>query len=135
MKSADEIVSLMMKQDAFTESLGIEIKAISEGYCQLTLKVKEEMTNGFGIAHGGISYCLADSTLAFASNSKGRKCVSIETSISHLARVNVGDVLISNSKEIHFGNQIAVYEIEILTTENKRVAHFKGTVKVTEEFW
>jgi acyl-CoA thioesterase len=41
------------------------------------------MLNGFGIAHGGISYSLADSALAFASNSHGRKAVSIETSISH----------------------------------------------------
>ena len=44
------------------------------------------MLNGFSIAHGGISYSLADSALAFAANSYGKKAVSIETSISHIKK-------------------------------------------------
>ena len=62
------------------------------------------MLNGFQILHGGISYSLSDSALAFASNSYGNKCVSIETSISHTRPAKLGDILIATCKEIHRGN-------------------------------
>jgi acyl-CoA thioesterase len=45
----------MLDNDAFSLWLGIEILEIRIGYCKLVMKVREEMTNGFKIAHGGIS--------------------------------------------------------------------------------
>ncbi|MBM3161269.1 MAG: hotdog fold thioesterase [Bacteroidetes bacterium] len=135
MKSPREIVDLMLREDAFSSLLTMKVINVELGYCELTMQVLTEMTNGFGIAHGGITYSLADSTLAFASNSRGKQCVSVDTNITHLARVNAGDILLAKSKEIHVGNQIAVYEVFITNQEEKRVAHFKGTVRVTEKFW
>lgn len=135
MKSPREIVDLMLREDAFSNLLTMKVINVELGYCELTMQVLTEMTNGFGIAHGGITYSLADSTLAFASNSRGKQCVSVDTNITHLARVNAGDILLAKSKEIHVGNQIAVYEVFITNQEEKRVAHFKGTVRVTEKFW
>ena len=63
-----EIVDKMMNNDAFSKWLGIEILELKKGYCKLQMKVLKNMTNGFNIAHGAISYSLADSALAFASN-------------------------------------------------------------------
>ena len=93
MKAPAEIVSTMMEKDEFSRFLGMTVAEITEGYCSLSMHISENMTNGFGIAHGGISYSLADSTLAFAANSRGKKCVSIDTSITHLASVQSGDTL------------------------------------------
>jgi acyl-CoA thioesterase len=93
------------------------------------------MLNGFQIAHGGISYSLADSTLAFAANSHGQQCVSVETSISHLAKVNLGDTLTSTAKEIYRGKKTGVYEVKIVNQTQRLVAHFKGTVFVSDELW
>ena len=70
---AQRIVSKMMENDRFSEWLGIEIEEVKEGYCRLSMTVREEMLNGFGIAHGGIVFSLADSALAFASNSRNQK--------------------------------------------------------------
>ena len=58
------------------------------------------MTNGFKIAHGGITYSLSDSSLAFSANSYGIQAVSIETSISHLKPVHIGDILTTSVEEI-----------------------------------
>ena len=69
----------MISKDAFSNWLGIKILKIEKGYCQLEMKISENMTNGFQIAHGGICYSLADSALAFASNSHGKMSLSIET--------------------------------------------------------
>ena len=96
---AEKVVDKMYNNDPFTKWLGIEIVEVKEGSCELKMAVRGEMLNGFSIAHGGITYSLADSTLAFASNSHGRKSVSVETSISHTKPCVAGDVIIAKAVE------------------------------------
>ena len=93
------------------------------------------MTNGFNIAHGGITYSLADSALAFASNSHGRKCVSVETSISHTKPSLIGHVLTARAVEKSISNKIGIYEITITNQDQVIVALFKGTVYRTSKDW
>jgi len=99
------------------------------------MTVREEMTNGFDIAHGGISYSLADSALAFAANSDGIQSLSVETSISHTKKVMSGDILIAETQEISKDEKNAVYDINITNQDNIEVAHFQGKVYRTEREW
>ena len=135
MSLARKVVEKMMNGDAFSQWLGIEVLEITEGFCKLQMKVRDEMTNGFNIAHGGISYSLADSCLAFAANSDGIQSLSIETSISHTKKVESGDVLTATSKGINNTNKTAMYDISITNQDNIEIAHFKGTVYRTEKEW
>ena len=135
MNLASKVVEKMINGDAFSNWLGIEILEITNSFCRLKLKVREEMTNGFKIAHGGITYSLADSCLAFAANADGLQAVSIETSISHTKKVTSGDTLTANSKQINKSSKTALYYITIINQNNQEVAHFKGTVFRTEKEW
>jgi acyl-CoA thioesterase len=135
MDLAKKVVNKMISGDAFSQWLGIEVLEIATGFCKLQLKVREEMTNGFDIAHGGIAYSLADSCLAFAANSDGIQAVSIETSISHTKKVVSGDILTATSKEINKSSKTALYYITITNQNNLEIAHFKGTVFRTEKEW
>lgn len=134
-EDAKKIVDKMYDNDAFSKWLGIEIVTVQSGFCQLKMVVRKEMLNGFAIAHGGITYSLADSALAFASNSHGRKSVSVETSISHTVACKEGDELIATAKELSMSNKIGVYDITIKNQENTVVALFKGTVYRTSKIW
>ena len=135
MKLAKKVVDKMINGDAFSQWLGIKVIEISEGFCKLEMIVREEMTNGFNIAHGGISYSLADSALAFAANSDGIQSLSIETTISHTKKVMNGDTLIAETKEISKDEKTAVYNINITNQNNIEVAHFKGKVYRTQKKW
>ena len=135
MSNSRKIINKMFDQDAFSQWLGIEIIDVSEGFCQLKMIVRKEMLNGFQIAHGGIAYSLADSALAFASNSHGRKSLSVETSISHTVSVKEGDVLTVTTKELSLSDKIGVYLITIINQSNEDVAYFKGTVYRTSKEW
>ena len=135
MKLAKKVVDKMISGDAFSQWLGIKVIEISEGFCKLEMIVREEMTNGFNIAHGGISYSLADSALAFAANSDGIQSLSIETTISHTKKVMTGDTLIAETKEISKDEKTAVYNINITNQNNIEVAHFKGKVYRTQKKW
>ena len=132
---AKKVVDKMINGDAFSQWLGIEVLEITEGSCKLKMTVRKEMTNGFNIAHGGISYSLADSALAFAANSDGIQSLSVETSISHTKKAISGDILIANTKEIRKDDKYAVYNINITNQDNIEIAHFKGKVYRTEREW
>ena len=135
MNNPQNIVNKMFDQDAFSQWLGIQIVDVSEGYCQIKMTVRKEMLNGFQIAHGGIAYSLADSALAFASNSNGKKALSVETSISHTVSVKDGDVLTATTEELSLSDKIGVYLITITNNENQKIAYFKGTVYRTSKNW
>ena len=135
MSNPRKIINKMFDQDAFSQWLGIEIIDMSEGFCQLKMTVRKEMLNGFQIAHGGVAYSLADSALAFASNSHGRKSLSVETSISHTVSVKEGDSLIAVSNEISLLPKIGIYLISIKNQNEQEGALFKGTVYRTSKEW
>jgi len=130
----NRIVDYMYRHDPFSQWLGIRRLAEGEGYCTLEMVIRPEMLNGHGIAHGAITYALADSAFAFASNSRGRKAVSIETSINHLKPLKEGDVITAVAEETSLGHKIAIYHIRV-TKGEELVAHFKGVVYRKEEQW
>ena len=125
----------MMERDLFSQWLGVERMEEREGYCKLKMTVRAEMCNGFDIAHGGITYSLADSALAFASNSHGRQAVSIETSISHIQSLRTGDIIIAIAEEKNCSNRIGIYEVRVEKINGELVALFKGTVFRKDKEW
>ena len=135
MNQSEKIVDTMYQNDAFSQWLGIEVVEAKDSYCKLNMTVRKEMLNGFQIALGGIAYSLADSALAFASNSHGRKSLSVETSISHTVSVKEGNVLTAATEEISLSDKIGVYLITITNQDNQEVAYFKGTVYRTSKEW
>jgi acyl-CoA thioesterase len=124
----------MFDNDAFSKWLGISFLAIEAGSCKLSMQIRKEMLNGFGIAHGAITYALADSALAFASNSHCKHAVSIDTSINHIESLKEDDFIIATAKENSKKNKFGFYTIEV-TSNDKLVALFKGTVYRSEKDW
>lgn len=129
-----EIVNKMFENDAFSQWLGIVVEEISEGSCTLSMAVTKQMLNGFGIAHGAITYAIADSALAFASNSHGRQSVSIDTAINHIESLKEGDVITATAFENSVKNKFGFYSIKI-KKEDTLVALFKGTVYRSDREW
>lgn len=125
----------MLANDAFSQLLQMEIITLELGSCQLRCPVTAQTTNGFQIAHGGLTYSLADSALAFAANTYGYQCMSIDTQIAHLAKVQLGDTLTASCTEIHRGKSTGVYEVRIENQDMRLVALFKGTVFISVNCW
>ncbi|HLF65050.1 MAG TPA: hydroxyphenylacetyl-CoA thioesterase PaaI [Saprospiraceae bacterium] len=132
---AKTIIDKMYAHDAFSQWLGIERIEDGPGISVLRMTVREEMTNGFQIAHGGITFSLADSAFAFACNSPGKKAVSIECDINHLKTVNMGDILIAKAEEVSCSNKLGVYHVKVVNQKDETVALFKGLAYRTSEDW
>jgi acyl-CoA thioesterase len=130
-----EIIDKMMAEDKMSQWLGIEVLNYDPGAVSVRMTVRDEMVNGFNVTHGGITYSLADSALAFSANSHGIRSMSIETSISHLKSVHVGDVLTASTKQLTLTRKTGVYIMDVVNQKNELVAHFKGTVYRSDKVW
>lgn len=125
---SNEYVLRMLEKDAFSAWLGIQVLNIKPGACTLQMKVKPQMLNGFETLHGGISFALADSALAFASNAYGRLSVAIDAHISYPVASRLGDVLTAKATEVHIGDKLGIYQVVIQNQKQETIALFKGTV-------
>jgi acyl-CoA thioesterase len=130
---ARKVVDIMMKQDYFSQWMGIKILDVKEGYSKIQLTLRKEMLNGFAIAHGGITFALADSAFAFACNSDGRITVALDASISFPKAGKERDTLTAEAKQIAKTNRTSLYLIEVKNQRDELVALFKGTCYKTEK--
>jgi acyl-CoA thioesterase len=130
-----DIFHKMYDNDPFSRWLGAELVSIEEGSCVLRMTVRAEMLNGFGVAHGGISFSLADSAFAFACNTRGRHTVSIHCTVEHAAPVFEGDVLTAEAREDHLGKSISNYAITVRKQDGSAVAFFRGVAYRKQQIW
>ena len=129
---AELVVHAMMERDVFSQWLGIKILAVRPRQATIGMRVRQEMVNGFGVAHGGIVYSFADSALAFASNTHGRVTVSIENSITYPVPVHVGDELVALAEEESASNRLGYFRVTVRRGSGDIVALFRGTVYKTK---
>ena len=126
------VIDRMLAHDAFTRWLGAELVEVEVGRCTLRMTVRDEMVNGFGVAHGGIAYSFADSAMAFACNGSGRVTVALDTSMSYPAAVLVGDELVAIAEEESATSKLAFYRVVVTKQDDTIVALFRGTVYRTQ---
>jgi len=125
--AAVKVVEKMLETDYFSQWLNVTVLEIKDGYSKIQMTVRREMLNGFGIAHGGIAFSLADSAFAYACNSDGRPTLALDASISFPKASKEGDVLTAEGKKLNKTNRTGLYIIEIRNQREELVALFKGT--------
>jgi acyl-CoA thioesterase len=130
---AERVVEAMMTADAFSRWLGIKVLAVRPREATVAMTVRGEMVNGFGVSHGAIVYALADSALAFASNTHGQITVSIENSITYPHAVRVGDDLVAKAEEESASNRLGYYRVTVTRKDGTVVGLFRGTVYKTKK--
>ena len=125
---AERVVKRMLDRDAFSAWLGVRLVEVRPRGAAVRMIVRPDMLNGFGVCHGGVTFALADSALAFASNTDGQVTVSIENSITYPASVTAGDVLTAVAQAESAANRIAFYAVRVTKQDDSVVALFRGTV-------
>lgn len=58
----------ILENDYASEWMGIEVLALSDGHATIRMTLRQEMLNGFGMAHGGMIFAFGDTAFALACN-------------------------------------------------------------------
>ena len=103
----------MWAGDRASQALGMEIVEVGPGRAVLRMTVREDMVNGHGIGHGGLTFTLADSAFAFACNAYGRATVAAGAEIRFRAPTRLGDVLTATATERSRDGRSGVYDVQV----------------------
>jgi len=130
---AELVAAEMEKNDRVLSLLGIKVLKVKTGHAELTMKVTNDMLNGFGIAHGGIMFTLADTAFAFACNSRNRLTVAAGCEIKFLQMVHPGDSLTAVATERDYNGKVGTYDVKITNQNDAEVATFIGQSRTLNE--
>jgi acyl-CoA thioesterase len=123
--TARRCAELMWADDDASRSLGMQLVSVGPGRAVLSMKVRPDMANGHGIAHGGFMFTLADSAFAFACNSHNRRTVAQGCDIAFLVPVRSGDVLEAEAVERWRQGRNGIYDVTVRCGDQV-VAEFRG---------
>jgi acyl-CoA thioesterase len=124
---AVRVVAGMLAEDAFSRWLGLEVLETAPHRSVTRMTVRADMCNGFGICHGGVTFSLADSTFAFACNTRGTVEVALDVAVSFPNAAHVGDVLTAVAEAETDPRRVGFYRVTVTNARGEPVALFRGT--------
>lgn len=116
----------MMAGDNASRALGIDVEITAVGQATATMRVREDMVNGFNICHGGLVFTLADTAFAFACNAYDDLSVAGSGHIEFLRPANLNDVLTATAREETRSGRNGFYTVDVNNQEGILVALFRG---------
>lgn len=105
---------------------GICIEDVRHGYARVSMKLRSDMLNGHGTAHGGMIFALADTAFAYACNTRNEKTVGAQASIIYLDAAFEGETLVAEAVERALVRKVGAYAVSVLTSDGRRIADFQG---------
>ena len=111
-----------IEAEPYVKLFGIKILELSFGHSVVTMEVKKEYDNIFGITHGGAIFSLIDVAFGSAVNSYGTVAVALNVSINYIKPSVAGDVLIAEATEETRSNRIASFKLSVRKSTGEIVA-------------
>jgi acyl-CoA thioesterase len=123
---AERVRDGMFAKDAAAHALGMTVTAMAPGQATVTMTVRVDMLNGFGICQGGLVTTLADAAFAYSCNSTNELTVASGFDVDLLAPGHEGDLLTAVGRVVSQGSRMGVYDVEVHNQKGERVAVFRG---------
>ncbi len=118
----------------FVEHLGFELQRLEPGLGEISIEVRDELTNSWGVAHGGLLMTLMDIAMAHAARSPLEAggevlpgVVTIEMKTSFM-RPGEGRLL-GTGRRMHRTASLAFCEASVVDARGHLVGHSTGTFK------
>ena len=124
---ADAVGDGMYQRDRAAQALGITLESIGPGFARCRMRVRDDMVQGHGTCHGGLTFTLADTAFAYACNACNRATVALGAEIAFLAPVRAGEVLCATARERSRGGRTGIYDVEVSNGDGTVIALFRGT--------
>jgi len=122
----------MWAADAASQALGMTVVDVGPGTAEVSMTVREDMVNGWGLCHGGLIASLADSAFAFACNSHGVVTVAAGFEVDFLESARLGDELVASAVERALRGRSGLYDVTVRrTSDDVVIAEFRGRSRST----
>jgi acyl-CoA thioesterase len=123
---AAAVVAELYRRDVSTQTFGIELVDAGPGRAVVSMVVRPDMCNGYDVCHGGMTFTLADTAMAFASGSHNQTALAAAASIDFLSPVPRGSRLLATAEERWQKGRSGLYDVRIELEDGTLVAVFHG---------
>jgi acyl-CoA thioesterase len=123
---ANRVAHEMLAGEGTGPAWGIRIEDAREGYARLSMKVRADMLNSHGIAHGGMIFALADTAFAYICNGANHASVAAQASMVFLDKVSEGETLIAEGEQVAREGRAGVTRVAVRTADGRAIAEFTG---------
>lgn len=117
--------------DRFAASNGIELVECRPGYAKVQVKVQPFHLNAANVVHGGMIFTIADFACGAAANAYGLVTLSVNSSISNMAKCTSG-MITAEAVEISRSNRLCNYDVNVFDEAHSLIANFKGLSYITK---
>lgn len=121
-----------MQRDFASASLGMIVHRDDPGHAVVSMVVREDMTNGFGITHGGLVFTLADTAFALACNEDERVTVAQGADITFLKSTSAGQTLTAEAVRRVRSGRSGLYDMTVTDETGDVVAEMRGRSFTTD---
>ena len=130
----DAVARAMYDRDATASAFGIELLEAGPTRAVTRMRVRADMCNGLAVIHGGMTFLLADSAMAFASNSENEAAFATSAEIDWLAPGTVGQWLTAVAERRAGGGRSAVWDVTVSASDDPDgnptpIALFRGRTR------
>jgi len=122
----------MMQRDQASAALGMVVEVDEPGRSVVSMRVREDMTNGFAITHGGLVFALADTAFAIACNEDERVTVAAGADITFLKATRAGQTLTAEAVRRTVSGRTGLYDVTVTDESGDVVAEFRGRSLTTD---
>ena len=118
----------------FVDLLGFELLRFERGEAEMAVDLRDELTNSWGVAHGGVTMTLLDVVMAHAARAPGEDGVAEESGVvtvemkTTFIRPALGR-LVGSGRRLHRTASMAFCEASLVDADGQLVAHATGTFK------
>jgi acyl-CoA thioesterase len=116
----------MLQRDRASAALGMVVQRDEPGEAIVSMRVREDMTNGFGITHGGMVFALADTAFAMVCNDGDAVTVASGADISFLKATSAGQTLTAHARRRAASGRSGLCDVTITDETGEAVAEFRG---------
>jgi len=121
----------MFERDAASAALGMRLVDLGPQRAVVTMTVRDDMLNGFAVAHGGIVFAVADTAFAMACNDGTAVTLSAGADISFLRPVRAGQELTASAVVRSDSGRSGLYDVTVTDETGAAVAEFRGRSRRT----
>lgn len=124
--SAPPSARTMMQRDKTASALGMVVQRDDPGFAVVSMPVRDDMTNGFEITHGGLVFTLADTAFAIACNEDEAVTVAAGADITFLKSTRAGQTLTATAVRRIRSGRTGLYDVSVTDETGDAVAEFRG---------
>ncbi|WP_425409486.1 hydroxyphenylacetyl-CoA thioesterase PaaI [Hyphococcus sp.] len=128
---ARAVAERLHAKEGTSKAWDVRLDGAGAGWARCSMRLREDMLNGHGTAHGGLIFALADTAFAWACNSRNVTTFAQHASISFLSPGELGETLTAEAREDAMQGRTGIYTVKVTGEDGRDIAIFQGLSRAT----